>query len=58
MKCKRGAGIVKPGKDWMFRIDLDRRLAPGSYTMLAMVVVNGNTMNPDIKRIPVSVSGD
>ena len=41
-----------------FRIDLGGRLPAGQYTMLAVIAVNGNVMNPDIRRIPVVIASD
>ncbi len=51
------AGNAHPGADMRFAIDLDGRLPPGSYTVLAEIIVNGNAMNPEIARIPVTVGG-
>jgi hypothetical protein len=50
------AGVARPGTDATFRIDLFGKLAPGSYTVLAEVVVDGNTMNAEIRRIPLVVA--
>jgi hypothetical protein len=36
-----------------FRIDLGGKLPAGQFTLLAEIVVNGNAMNAEIKRIPV-----
>jgi hypothetical protein len=36
-----------------FRIDLGGKLPAGQFTFLAEIVVNGNAMNAEIKRIPV-----
>jgi hypothetical protein len=30
----------------------------GQYTMLAVIAVNGNVRNPDIRRIPVVIASD
>jgi hypothetical protein len=46
------------GDDATFRIDLGGRLPAGQYTMLAVIAVNGNVMNPDIRRIPVVIASD
>ncbi len=47
------AGVAPLGQDATFRIDLGGRLPAGRYTMLAVIAVNGNVMNPDIRRIPI-----
>jgi hypothetical protein len=47
------AGGALLGQDATFRIDLGGRLPTGRYTMLAVIAVNGNVMNPDIRRIPI-----
>src|SRR5262249_29024481 len=49
------AGIVLLDKETACEIDVDGRLQAGRYTMLATLIVNGNAMNPDIKRIPITV---
>lgn len=49
------AGIVRPGDDAAFEVNLEARLSPGRYTMFAMIVVNENAMNAEIRRIPVIV---
>jgi hypothetical protein len=52
------ADVARPGDDATFRIDLGGRLPAGQYTMLAVIAVNGNVMNPDIRRIPVVIASD
>jgi hypothetical protein len=49
-------GTARPGPDGRFRIDLKDRLppAPGGYTLAALIAVNGNTMNAEIHRMPLS----
>jgi hypothetical protein len=49
------AGHAGPADDATFRIDLVGRLAPGRYTMHALIAPNGNAMNADIRRIPVVI---
>jgi hypothetical protein len=44
--------------DKTFVVDLKDRLAPGTYTIVVVVYVNDNTMNPEIKRIAYRVSSD
>ncbi|HEY8872592.1 MAG TPA: hypothetical protein VIM52_06150, partial [Stellaceae bacterium] len=48
-------GTALPGDDLTFAVELDDRLAPGRYTVMAQIVVNGNAMNPEIERIPVVI---
>ena len=50
------AGTAQAGDDATFRLPLDAGLAPGSYTVLAEIVVNGNAVNADIRRIPLVVA--
>jgi hypothetical protein len=52
------ADVALPGDGAAFRIDLGGRLPAGQYTMLAVIAVNGNVMNPDIRRIPVVIASD
>jgi len=51
------AGTAQPQEDLSFAIELDGQLPAGRYTVSAEIVVNGNAMNPEIKRIPVVVGG-
>ncbi len=51
------AGTTQPQEDLSFAIELDDRLPAGRYTVSAEIIVNGNAMNAEIKRIPVTVSG-
>ena len=51
------AGAVRPGDDAAFDVNLEARLSPGRYTMFAMIVVNENAMNAEIRRIPIFVPG-
>ena len=50
----RGAGRAG-GRSPMpsFLIDLGGKLPAGQFTLLAEIVVNGNAMNAEIKRIPI-----
>lgn len=53
------AGAAAPlGQDATFRIDLGGRLPAGRYTMRAIIGVNGNVMNPDIRRIPIAIASN
>ena len=49
---------VALGPDAKFLIDFKDRLSPGRYTIAALIAVNGNVMNADIRRIPLTVSPD
>jgi hypothetical protein len=49
------AGAVRLGEGSAFELNLESKLSPGRYTMLAMIVVNENAMNPEIRRIPISI---
>jgi hypothetical protein len=48
-------GTALPGDDLAFAVELDDRLPPGRYTVMAEIVVNGNAMNPEIEHIPVVI---
>jgi hypothetical protein len=52
------AGQVAVATDRRFHIDLDGKLPPGEFTLVAQIIVNGNAMNSDIKRVPISVSSN
>ncbi len=49
------AGTLAPTEQSNFQIDLAGKLAPGDYTLAAMIALNGNAMNAEIKRIPVVI---
>ena len=49
------AGTALPQDDLSFAVELDARLPPGRYTVMAEILVNGNAMNPEIERIPVVI---
>ncbi|HEV8678124.1 MAG TPA: hypothetical protein VGQ90_02020 [Stellaceae bacterium] len=49
------AGTAQPQEDLSFGIELDSRLPAGRYTISAAIIVNGNAMNAEMKRIPVVV---
>jgi hypothetical protein len=51
------AGTALPQEDLTFAVELDERLPPGRYTVMAEILVNGNAMNPQIERIPVVIGG-
>jgi hypothetical protein len=50
-----GAGHLEA--DSTFVIDLHGKLQPGIYTVMLMASVNGNLMNPEIKRLSYTVPG-
>lgn len=52
------AGLGLRQEDSTFAIDLKDKLAPGVYSIITALYVNGNTMNPDIKQIRYRVPGD
>ncbi len=54
----RLAGRGRLLEDRTFAIDLKGRLGPGDYTVIVALYLNGNTMNPEIRRIPYVVSGN
>jgi hypothetical protein len=47
------AGVATLGTDANFQIDLRDRLPAGRYILSALMAVNGNVMNPDIRRIEI-----
>jgi hypothetical protein len=49
------AGTAPPPEQSKFQIDLAGKLAPGRYTLAAEIALNGNTMNAEIKRIPLVI---
>ena len=49
------AGVVQLGEGANFQLDLDTRLPPGRYTVFAVLVLAGNVMNADVRRIPFVV---
>ncbi len=38
-----------------FQVDLTDRLAPGRYTLSALIAVNGNVMNAEVHRMEIVV---
>jgi hypothetical protein len=50
------AGSVALGDGTTFQIDLAGKLAPGNYTIQALIAVNGNAANAVIRRIPVQIA--
>jgi hypothetical protein len=49
------AGIAPLGAAGSFQIELTERLAPGSYTLSALLAVNGNVMNADVHRMQIVI---
>jgi hypothetical protein len=49
------ADIARPGDDGVFRIGIEGRLAPGNYTVQALVAVNENVAQAEVRRIPLTV---
>lgn len=52
------AGRGRLGEDGIFAVDLNGELLPGMYTLMVALYLDGNTMNPDIKRISYRVTGN
>jgi len=52
------AGVALPSEDLTFAVDLDSRLPAGQYTVMAEIIVNGNAMNSEIKRVPVVIGAN
>ena len=50
------AGRVALAEDASFRLDFSSKLPAGSFTLAAQIIVNGNAMNTDIRRIPIEVA--
>jgi hypothetical protein len=50
------AGQVALAEDASFRLDFSGKLPAGSFTLAAQIIVNGNAMNADIRRIPLEVA--
>ncbi len=51
------AGHAPLADDLSFHIDLGGKLPSGRFTLVVQIIVNGNAMNADIRRIPVGSSG-
>src|SRR5262245_60410287 len=52
------AGVAPLRADASFQIDLPGRLPPGSYSLSAVIAVNGNTMNADIYRMLITTAAE
>jgi hypothetical protein len=52
------AGAAPLGESSSFQFDFKDRLPVGRYTMFAVITLNGNVMNADIRHIPIVVSSD
>jgi hypothetical protein len=52
------AGLARPAADATFQLDFDGKLPAGPYTVLAEIILNGNTTNAAIERIPVLISSN
>ena len=52
------AGSSALGDDLTFRVDLNGKLTAGDYTLTALIAVNGNVMNADIRRFRTTISPD
>jgi hypothetical protein len=49
-------GVAALDEESTFQIDLNGKLDAGDYTVMAMIIVNDNAMNADIRRIPMRIS--
>jgi hypothetical protein len=49
------ASVLPLGEATICAIELSGRLAAGRYTMFALIAVNGNVMNADVRRIPIVI---
>ena len=49
------AGQAQLAGDASFHVDLAGKLPAGRFTLAAQIIVNGNAMNAEIRRIPVGV---
>ena len=49
-------GVAQLADDSTFHVDLKGKLPVGRFTMLALIAVNGNAMNADIRRIPITIA--
>ena len=49
------AGVAPLGAAGSFHVDLANRLAPGHYTLSALVAVNGNVMNAEVHRMEIVI---
>ena len=50
------ADVAPLGESSSFEFDFKGRLPAGNYTMFAVIALNGNVMNADIRHIPIVVS--
>ena len=53
MYCSPAASL---GESSSFQLDFKSRLPVGRYTMFAVITLNGNVMNADIRQIPIVIS--
>jgi hypothetical protein len=54
-KRVRLVGTVPVGEGASFPLDVKNRLPVGRYTLFAVIAVNGNVMNAEVRPIPVVV---
>jgi hypothetical protein len=57
-KRVRLAGTAALGEGAAFQLDVKDRLPAGRYTLFAVIAINGNVMNAEIRQIQVVVSSD
>jgi hypothetical protein len=52
----RRSALARHEEDGTFRIDLDQPdLPPGQYTVLVTLILDGNTVDPDIRAVPYEI---
>jgi hypothetical protein len=52
----RRSALARHEEDGTFRIDLDQPdLPPGQYTVLLTLILDGNTVDPDIRAVPYEI---
>jgi hypothetical protein len=50
-------GAARLREDLTFQIEFDSKLPPSQYDVMVEIIVNGDAMNAQIKRIPVVIGG-
>jgi hypothetical protein len=50
-------GTARLREDLTFQIEFDGKLPPSQYNVMVEIIVNGDAMNAQIKRIPVVIGG-
>jgi hypothetical protein len=50
------AGQAPVAEDASFHIDLSGKLPSGQFTLVAQMIVNGNAVDANIRRVPIVIS--